>query len=84
MIWPPRYVSRRTTPERDRALAAAHRSGATVAALAAAYGLGLRTAYRAIARSSQPYLVARMDGWTAQFVVSDEGPVQVTPWVPEP
>lgn len=78
----PGYRFRVVTPEQEAALRAARESGARVADLAAAYGISVRAAYRAIARAGRPSYEVVVADRRATFQVEDGTPVQVTPWVP--
>lgn len=68
------------TPARAREIAKALAAGVPRKALADEYGVTLRTIDRARERARQPSAVVRVEGWWAEFVLTDEGPVRVTPW----
>jgi hypothetical protein len=75
-------IARATTPAQDRAIVQARAHGARVADLADAYGVTVRTIYRVLLRGVEPTVDASVGDWKAPFLLTDEGPIQVTPWVP--
>ena len=77
----PRYHWRTLSPAQAADLSASYRSGVPMATLAACYGVSRRTAWRAIQRSTAPTRLVTGDAWQATFELSDDGPVQVTPWI---
>ncbi len=77
------YRWRRLTPEQSAAIKAAADAGADIGELAEAYHVNRRTIYRAIERARKEVIEQAVVGpYSAQFAITDEGPVQLTPWVP--
>lgn len=75
MIW------RRLTPAQEDAVRASVAAGADPGALAGAYGVSRRTILRTLQRYPRSVQTIELAGYRACFEVSDEGPVQLTPWV---
>lgn len=73
------YLFRKTTIEQARAIAA-RAAGVSARALACQYGVSVRTIYRAVAAAGQEAVRVRVGTWHAEFVLTAEGPVRVTPW----
>lgn len=74
MVW------RALTPSQAKAAAKAKADGVKPGALAAEYGVSVRTIYRAIRQATTPHAVGRVGDWWAEFVLTDEGPIRLTPW----
>jgi DNA invertase Pin-like site-specific DNA recombinase len=71
---------RALTPQQVQRVADALANGVPPSALAAEYGVSTRTVYRAREMARQEWLEVVVGGWRAQFVLTDGGPVRVTPW----
>jgi hypothetical protein len=78
----PGYTFRRLAPDEDFAIERALGQGVAAATLAFAYGVSIRTIYRAAARAGEPTRSVTVAGWRASFRLSDEGPIQLTQWHP--
>ncbi len=74
------YVWRALSHEQTLAIRKARRNGVRVRCLAAEYHVTARTIYRALERDGCEVLPVTVDGWRAEFEMTDEGPVRVTPW----
>lgn len=75
------YLYRKVTPLQAGAIASAYAAGVPVAELAKAYGVAIRTIWRAIAFSRQPAVTVRIADWRAEFVITPDGPVRTTVWL---
>lgn len=64
----------------QRLVAAALDNGVSAVELARAYGVSVRTVFRARERAREQWTEVVVGDWRAQFVLTDEGPVRVTPW----
>ena len=75
------YLWRRLSPMQSVAIADAHASGVTVRALAERYGVTRRTIYRTLerVRTGHP-VVVQVEHWTAEFMVTSDGPIRMTAW----
>lgn len=76
------YLWRGLTPTQARAIRDAYRAGVPVPQLADQYGVHRRSIYRALKVADQPVRIVTIDGWTAQYVIGDEGPIRMTAWYP--
>lgn len=77
------YRWRTLTPDQATAVRDAHAAGADIGALAAAYSVSRRTIYRTIERlATDEVAEARVGPYRAQYALTPEGPVQLTPWLP--
>lgn len=77
------YRWRRLTPDQHEAVCTAVKAGVSIDALAREYRVSSRTIYRAIARASAAAFTVHVGDWRATFeMTQEEGPMQVTPWVP--
>jgi len=74
------YVYRRLAPAQERTIVEARRRGVPARALAAEYGVTVRTIYRIVARAGLPNTRVTVGTWHAEFVITDGGPVRVTAW----
>ena len=75
------YIYRKLGQEQCVEIARMHAEGVRIADLAILYDVCRRTVYRCItrARLGTPVSV-ELGGYRAQFVVTPEGPVRLTPW----
>lgn len=78
----PGYAFRRLTPDEDIAIERGLSQDVAATTLAFAYGVSVRTIYRAAARAGEPTRRVTVAGWRASFRLSDEGPIQLTQWHP--
>ena len=74
------YLYRSLTHDQTLAIRRARRDGVSARALAAEYHVHIRTIHRALERDGCEVLPITLDGWRAEFEMTDEGPVRVTPW----
>jgi DNA invertase Pin-like site-specific DNA recombinase len=74
------YLYRSLTHEQTVAIRRARRDGVPARTLAAEYHVHIRTIYRTLERDGCDVRSITLDGWRAQFEMTDEGPVRVTPW----
>jgi len=74
------YLWRALSHGQTLAVRDARRHGVLVRHLAAEYHVTVRTIYRALERDGCEVLPVTLDGWRAEFEMTDEGPVRVTPW----
>lgn len=72
---------RALTPDQTAALRHAWVNGAPAKALADAYGVHVRTVYRALQRAVEPSWDVTVGSYRATFQIEAGRPVQVTPWV---
>lgn len=73
---------RALSPDQEDAVRRAHDRGADSAGLADTYGVHLRTIYRVLARRPIARHYVEFAGYRAAFEVFEDGPLQVTPWLP--
>lgn len=76
------YRHQRLTFAQARAIAKALDAGVPARVLAREYGVDPRSVYRAAQRADEPSAVIDVGAWRTTFLLTDEGPVQVEPWVP--
>lgn len=76
------YRYRRLDPHQVREVRRSYDAGVAAVDLASCYGVTERTIYRSIRRAVLPVHAVTVDGWTTTFELTEDGPVQVTPWVP--
>ncbi len=76
------FRARALTPDQETAIAAALAARADIRAVADAYGVSVRTIYRARDRAKRPAYEVDVAGYRATFQLEDGLPIQVTPWVP--
>ena len=74
------YLYRSLTHDQAVAVRRARRDGVPARSLAAIYHVNIRTIYRTMERDGCAVLPVTLDGWRAEFEMTDEGPVRVTPW----
>ncbi len=73
------YRWRSLTPRQIEAVRASKAQGVSARALAGAYGVCVRTIYRAL-RTDASFVVVRVGDWHAEFLLTDDGPVRCTAW----
>lgn len=78
----PPYIWRRLSHEQCVAIRSAFHAGVSARSLAAEYGVGVHTVYRAIRRAERRPVVVVVGSYVAPFHIGDEGPIQMGPWVP--
>lgn len=76
------YPLRRLRPDQAEAVRRARAAGVAARDLAGYYGVTVRTIYRTLERAPQAVHEVRLADYQATFEITDEGPVQVTAWVP--
>lgn len=75
-----RFQSRALTPQQEKAIRFAVRSGADCNELAAAYGVHRRTIKRTVERAALPFVDVEVGGYRATFEIDETGPIQRTGW----
>jgi DNA invertase Pin-like site-specific DNA recombinase len=80
--WGNGYKWRALTPSQGVAIRDALATGVRAKELARAYDVSVRTIYRSIERARCRACVVEVDGWRAEFSLTDDGPVRMTAWVP--
>lgn len=70
------------TPSQMQAVAASLDNGVRTTELADAYGVSVRTIQRTRNRSRAPWTSVSVAGWSAEYIVTDLGPIRMTPWYP--
>lgn len=73
---------RLTVPEEALVRTAYRLQGVGVGELATRYGVSKQTIYRTLKRAPRGISTVEVAEWQAPFEITDEGPVQVGPWVP--
>jgi hypothetical protein len=74
------YLYRKLSPSQVAAIAKAVADGVPRTVLAAEYGCSVRTIFRVLERAAYPALDVKVDGWHAEFAVTPDGPIRMTPW----
>lgn len=71
---------RKLTPDQETAVRQQHLRGATLRQLADQYGVTVRTIARTLHRAQRDVITVEAGPYRATYELSDEGPVQLTPW----
>lgn len=74
------YQWRKITPAQAAAIAVDRASGVPASVIAEAYGVSVRTIYRAVACAQLPMVRVAVGSWHAEFMLTDDGPVRATAW----
>lgn len=72
---------RSLTPRQEDSVRRCVASGSSPRDMSAVYGVSVRTIYRTLRRERIPLRTVRVGEYEAPFIVSDDGPVQMGPWV---
>lgn len=72
---------RSLTPRQEESVRVCVASGSAPRDLAAVYDVSVRTIYRTLRRKPIPLMTVVVGDYEAPFVVSDDGPIQMGPWV---
>ncbi len=78
------YLWRALTPSQCAVVREALASGVRARDLADAYGVSVRTVYRAARAARLPIVTVQVADWSAEYIVTDDGPVRCTSWAASP
>lgn len=76
------YLYRSVTSDKAAEICKAIAAGVPARAVAAEYGVSVRTIYRARERGYEPVVTVVAGDWATRFAITAEGPVRVEPWRP--